>query len=803
MQRFQKAKCFLAVFLLVISLFVGILPANASLAAVVADGTFGEDDKLTWVLEDSGLLIISGKGKMQDMYVQDYPWYAYADLITAVKIQDGVQNVGTYMFEEYDNLETAEIGESVLVIGKYSFNYCDNLRSVTIPKSLRRVDEQAFFMCPLLTDVHIADASLWCGLEFMSAHANPLYNGADLLLDGKIVTEISVPDFVTEIGAYQFYGCQSLEKIKLHADVTVIGTAAFGNCPSLRAIYCEKADDQIHKILDTNSELSKELFVVSPDEQDKITDGDVIEKDGVLYSADMTVLRGFTGNVAAELVVPETVTKIADGAFRNCFTLQTIALPDTVTELPDSLFENCRNLQAVRFSDNLCAVGSRAFSGCIRLADVSLPETVSAVGTYAFASCRALQAVTLPNAIAVLTEGVFSDCVRLAEIKLPQELTAIGDNAFYNCYNLKAITLPETVTNLGASAFEGCAALTEMSLPEAVTELPERIFYACYNLAGVSLPNGLESIGAYAFYDCIKLAGLLFPDTLGEIGEYAFHGCESLTEVLIPAGVGQLAEGVFMACLQLSRLTLPQELQSVGKFAFAYCQTLSVLYMPASVTAVDADAFFRCSALKEMYAAGTSEQWTEAFHGDLPAVSVSFDHVHTPGKWSVTAYPQPDKEGIAVNNCALCNARSTANIPAIDLVCDGKITLGMDGFITAVSGQTAAMLLSRAQDGAAVATADGEPVAQDARLGTGMLLTLADGTQYELLVVGDVTGDGLIMADDARFVLRFTVGLEEAEIGTALLRACDVDDMQTVSSSDARSILRVAVGLDSENDWKR
>ena len=803
MQKFKKVKCITAVFLLVISLFVGILPANASLAAVVASGTFGEDNNLTWVLEDSGLLVISGKGKMQDMYVQDYPWYAYAERITAVKIQDGVQNVGTYMFEEYDKLETVEIGEGVLTIGSFSFNYCDSLRSVSIPRSLRRIDEQAFFRCPLLSDVHIADASLWCGIEFRSAHANPLCNGADLLLDGAIVTEITAPDFLKALGQYQLYGCQSLQKINLPTMVTAIGEDAFGNCPSLRAICCEQGDDQIQKILSQNTQLSKELFVCASDEQAPKPDGDVLEQDGVLYNADGTVLLGVTDAAAAEITVPETVVKIADGAFRNCFTLQSIRLPAHITALPDSLFENCRNLQTVTYSDSLTEIGDRAFSGCIRLQEISLPETVGKIGEYAFSSCRALQSVTLPEAVTALAAGVFSDCVRLAQIKLPEGLTAIGDNAFYHCCSLKEIMLPATVNSLGIAAFRGCAALTEIILPEAVAELPVQAFYECFNLASVSLPHGLRRIGAYAFFDCIKLAALLLPDSLGEIGEYAFHGCESLTEVLIPAGVGQLAEGTFMACLQLSRLTLPQNLQSVGKFAFAYCQTLSVLYMPAAVAAVDTDAFFRCSALQEIYFAGTSEQWNEAFHGNLPAASVSFEHVHTPGKWAVTDYPQADKQGTAVNNCTLCNARSTGIIPAIGLVCDEKITLGMDGFVTAFAGTTVAALLARAQDGAAVATADGEPVSQDATVGTGMQLTLADGTQYALLVVGDVTGDGLIMADDARFVLRFTVGLEEAESGSALLRACDVDDQQAVSSSDARSILRVAVGLDSENDWKR
>lgn len=801
----KKSICFTAVFLLIISLFAGMIPTSAlSFSAAIDSGTFGEEDKLSWVFEDSGLLIISGKGKIQDLYVQDYPWYAYADQITAVKIQDGVQNVGTYMFEEYDNLETAEIGESVLVIGKYSFNYCDNLRSVTIPKSLRRVDEQAFFMCPLLSDVHIADASLWCGLEFMSAHANPLYNGADLLLDGKIVTEITAPDFVTAIGNYQFYGCQSLEKIKLHADVTVIGTAAFANCPSLRAIHCEKADDQIHKILDTNSELSKELFVGLTDEQDKITNGDVIEKDGVLYSADMTVLRGFTEAVAAELVVPETVTRIADGAFRNCFALQAITLPDTVTGLPDALFENCRNLQTVKFSDTLTAIGSRTFSGCIRLAEIKIPDTVSEIGAYAFSSCRNLRSVTLPTAITALSDGVFADCARMTEMQLPEKLQTIGNNAFYNCYNLKEILLPETVTKLGTCVFYGCAALTKVVLPDGIVELPEQTFYQCYGLKTVVFPDTLQGIGRYAFYDCIALHALNLPDSLLKIGEYAFFGCESLTEIVIPPAVTQIEDSTFKACLFLAKITLPEKLESIGSEAFRYCQTLDAIYLPASLQSLDKTAFNQCYYLKKIYFGGDKEQWIVAYPDSIPENrEVVFEHTHTAGKWDVIVYPGPENEGFAKRNCELCHAVQTAKMEKTMFAGNENATVNMDGYLSVVTQFSAADLLQQAGDDAVLTDKDGSPVAEDAFVGTGMTLTLADGTGYAVLVVGDSDGNGQINSEDARLALRLSVGLENFAPDSVQYRACDVDVFTGVTSSDARSILRAGIGLENPNNWKR
>lgn len=62
-------------------------------------------------------------------------------------------------------------------------------------------------------------------------------------------------------------------------------------------------------------------------------------------------------------------------------------------------------------------------------------------------------------------------------------------------------------------------------------------------------------------------------------------------------------------------------------------------------------------------------------------------------------------------------------------------------------------------------------------------------------VYGDADGDGVISAEDARFALRVSVGLEEA--GESFERI-DVDADKEISSADARLILRFVVGLEAE-----
>ena len=64
-------------------------------------------------------------------------------------------------------------------------------------------------------------------------------------------------------------------------------------------------------------------------------------------------------------------------------------------------------------------------------------------------------------------------------------------------------------------------------------------------------------------------------------------------------------------------------------------------------------------------------------------------------------------------------------------------------------------------------------------------------------VPGDVSGDGLVTAEDARLTLRAAVGLETYEKGSVEFLAADVDKSGVIEASDARSILRAAVGLET------
>jgi hypothetical protein len=137
--------------------------------------------------------------------------------------------------------------------------------------------------------------------------------------------------------------------------------------------------------------------------------------DGVTYT-----LRGITQADMQRAVIPDGVTVIGEGAFKNCHKLTEIVLPD-----------------------GLSIIGKESFAGCTNLRSVTFPKGLTYIGDYAFTNCYCLS----------------------SSIVLQDGLTTICRGAFYNCGRITSVTIPESVTDIGQYAFRCCRSLTEVYAP--------------------------------------------------------------------------------------------------------------------------------------------------------------------------------------------------------------------------------------------------------------------------------------------------------------------------------------------------
>ena len=216
---------------------------------IVASGTCGAEenngDNLTWILDDEGVLTISGTGAMASWNWKGSPWYANKDKIESVVIEDGVTSIGANAFDGCSGLTSITIPSSVTSIGEHAFYGCSGLTSITIPSSVTSIGAYAFSGCSV-TSITIpssvtsigAYAFYGCSVTSITIPSSVTSIGAGAFYRCSGLTSITIPSSVTSIGEYTFYGCSGLTSITIPNSVKSIGTSAFSGCSGLtRVIY--------------------------------------------------------------------------------------------------------------------------------------------------------------------------------------------------------------------------------------------------------------------------------------------------------------------------------------------------------------------------------------------------------------------------------------------------------------------------------------------------------------------------------------------------------------------------------------
>ena len=198
---------------LLIDLFMDLL-ANAE-----NSGTCGPN--LRWLLTDNGVLVITGKGKMND-YSRSL--WSKSD-IKRIIIGDGVTTIEEFAFFNCSKLTSVTIPNSVTEIGFRAFEDCRALTSINIPNSVTEIGDYAFYNCSELTSVTIPNSVTEIG-------DYAFYNCSEL-------TSVTIPNSVTRIGDLAFSGCRSLKNFTFGSGLRSIGQGAFSDCFNITQISSE------------------------------------------------------------------------------------------------------------------------------------------------------------------------------------------------------------------------------------------------------------------------------------------------------------------------------------------------------------------------------------------------------------------------------------------------------------------------------------------------------------------------------------------------------------------------------------
>ena len=416
-KTWRKLMILIIVMLAVICVRLNAKPAYA--AEEVESGTCGEN--LTWVLDNEGILIISGEGDMSSWAPSKVPWKNYQNKIKNVIIDAGVTSIGSYTFSGCSSLTSITIPEGVTSIGSYTFSGCSSLTSITIPEGVTSIGNEAFSDCSSLTSITIPKGVTSIGDGAFRECSN--------------LTSIMIHEGVTSIGSYLFNGCSSLTSITIPAGVTSIGSYVFDGCSSLTSITIPEGVTSIG------------------------------------YSA------FYNCSSLTSITIPEGVTSIGSYTFYGCSTLTSITIPEGVTSIGNSAFYNCSSLTSITIPEGVTSIGSYTFYGCSTLTSITIPAGVTSIGNEAFYNCSSLTSITIPEGVTSIGSYTFSGCSSLTSITIPEGVTSIESNTFVGCSSLTSITIPEGVTSIGSYTFYGCSSLTSIAIPDSVTDINYNAFY--------------------------------------------------------------------------------------------------------------------------------------------------------------------------------------------------------------------------------------------------------------------------------------------------------------------------------------
>ena len=336
--------------------------------------------------------------------------------IRSVTIPEGVKTIGGFAFTRCFNLQSVTLPKSLREMVSSVFMDCEQLESITIPGGLKHIPYQCFSGCSSLTSVTIEK-----GVKIIGQTA----------FSGCNIESLTIPEGVTSIENYAFWGCRNLREVTIPESVTEIGHRAFEGCVNLQSVTIP---ENVTEISDSTFEgCSKLQSVTIPKSVKKISGTAFKDTPWRQGLGALAVINHCLLNYLGEekdVILPEGLEEIGDGAFEYCAGIQSVTIPDSVV-----------------------AIENGAFSYCEKLRSIVIPESVTELGALVFCDCKSLQSVTIPGGIKEIRHGAFDGCENLRSVTISKGVTSIGYQAFNGCVNLTDVAIPASVTEIDQIAF--------------------------------------------------------------------------------------------------------------------------------------------------------------------------------------------------------------------------------------------------------------------------------------------------------------------------------------------------------------
>ena len=472
-------------------------------------------------------------------------------LTGSLAVPGSLERVGYGVFDECVGLTSLILEDGLKFIDNYAFSGCKNLKKIQMGKTIECIGDYAFSGCRI-DQIVLSDVAAWCrchnGGNFQYPHA--------LHCNGENSCALSIPDGVSRISDYAFYGCTNITTIALGNDIKTIGNYTFFGCNAISGSLV----------------LPQALTIIGA--------------------------RAFGGciNFSGELDLPDGLTNIGDGAFNGCGKLSSLTIPDSIERIGCDAFGGCQFLLS---DEKGFVIVDGWLIGCSYVLDPKDLEIIkldlSAVRGIADMPGMLwiypnLREVVFSENLKRIGAGFFAGCMALQTISLPDSLESIGEQAFMGCDNLL-----DGNSYSGFYAVDGWIVDTDWSNQSnqyatsldlsTARGISEGVAFGMIfpNLRRIILPERQKTICSNMFQGLMYLNSITLPHNVTYIGAHAFEGCGNLTRVILPEGVGYVGDYAFAGCGFSGVFEFPSTIQSIGEFVFAWDVGLNTVYLPSSL----------------------------------------------------------------------------------------------------------------------------------------------------------------------------------------------------------------------------
>ncbi len=474
----------------------------------------------------------------------------------------------------------SEIPSYVRVIGEYAFELM-SVDALKIPKYIQRIETGAFIGAVFSDNIVFESGSQLQAIGDYAFCTYAYYMGNVVLDLGALNNLKSIGEYAFDLGNNSVDGLNNgITSVILPKNLTSIGKYAFG--PNLESIQVATGNDTFTV---ADNCLIKDSTVVLG------TSNSVIP--AKVNGKKITTIGdyAFAYKAVSNLVIPDGIETIGNGAFAKCQGITTLNLPRMLKSIGASAFVGTK-LTNVTIPTSVVTIGERAFAG-LNLEYVEF-EIESDNGGYglqsiarnAFEGCPVPKYVTAPMGIL----SKIKDCFSFVET-----INVIGNDdipaqAFSGWIpqRTKAIKIGEGVRKIGDMAFADCE-ITSFVLPASVTEIGVGILTYC-SIESLSVASGNARYYAKNNYiiDSYSHSIVLACKNSGEIPtsfKYVTVNNKNVKEY----DVTSIANGAFKG-VEIERITIPSNIKSIGDYAFAQ-STLRTVNILSGVESIGRSAF--------------------------------------------------------------------------------------------------------------------------------------------------------------------------------------------------------------------